>query len=261
VSLAALYVEHHHTGAPGPTVVIVHGSPDRSRNFRRVIDLLEDVPITVYDRRGYGRSLVAGARGGGIGVHADDLLAVLDGTPAVVVGQSAGGATALTAAAKAPELFLAVGAWEPPMTPYEWWPEQLKAQTRAWAEAPDPYELAEDFNRGMLGDERYDALSDDTRAMLRAEGVAFRADMRSQDARYFELDELTTPSVIGCGADDVTSPFPGLHSQTAAMTSSSLLHVPGAMHGAHTQQPESWAQLVRATVALASDPVSHETPR
>ena len=99
---------------PGPPVVLVHGAPDRSKNFAHVVHRLADLNVTVYDRRGYGRSLDAAVRpdgsfAGGFDVHADDLVTILDGTPSIVVGQSAGGAVAMLAATRAPELFLALG--------------------------------------------------------------------------------------------------------------------------------------------------------
>ncbi len=239
--------------------MIVHGSPDSSRNFRHVIALLGDVPITIYDRRGYGQSLAAGAQGGGIPVHVRDLLELLEAlgeTPSVVVGQSAGGATSLTAATLAPERFLAVGAWEPPMTPYDWWPAPVRSQTKEWADDPDPYDLGESFNRGMLGDERYDALAETTKQLLRDEGVAFREDMRSQMELYFEPQRLAVPSIIGCGADERRPPHTGMNQATADVLGSALLYVPDATHAAHILQPATWARLVRATLELASAPLS-----
>ena len=40
-------------------VVLVHGAPDRAKNFRPVMELLSDLPLITYDRRGYGRSVDA----------------------------------------------------------------------------------------------------------------------------------------------------------------------------------------------------------
>ena len=106
---------HHHEADHAP-VVIVHGQPDRSKNFARVLHLLTDLPVTAYDRRGYGKSLNAAPKARGFSDHADDLLEILDGTPSIVVGQSAGGTIAMLAATRAPELFLALGVWEPPLS-------------------------------------------------------------------------------------------------------------------------------------------------
>src|ERR1700730_8331923 len=118
-----LYVHTHHPHAPGPPVVIVHGAPDRSKNFAKVVHLLTDLPVTTYDRRGYGKSLRAQPPSNGFNDQADDLLAILDGRPAVVCGQSAGGSITMMAAPLAPQLFLSIGVWEPPMPWADWWPD------------------------------------------------------------------------------------------------------------------------------------------
>jgi pimeloyl-ACP methyl ester carboxylesterase len=247
-----LHVVRHHLDAPGPPVVIVHGAPDRSKNFAHVIHRLSDLAVTVYDRRGYGKSLAAGAGGGGFDTHADDLVALLGSTPSVVVGQSAGGAIAMTAAARSPELFLAVGAWEPPMTPYDWWPGEMRAQTSAWASAPDARALGESFNRELLGDERFEQLSERTLEMLRSEGKAFRSDMASQDRPYFDPADLTVPTLIGCGTSLGADPrFADVHRLSAERTGSELLVIEGASHSAHIQEPGAWVLLVRATIELA----------
>jgi pimeloyl-ACP methyl ester carboxylesterase len=233
-------------------VIIVHGAPDRSRNFSRVLPLLEDLPVIVYDRRGYGESLEAGNDGEGFEAHVADLLDLVDGRPSIAVGQSAGGAISMIAAARHPELFLAVGAWEPPLTPLEIWPAAMRAQTWGWANAPDADELGESYNRFLLGDERFESLSERTRSLLRAEGRAFRADMASQFDPYFEPHELITPCVIGSGAGP-DSPDPGVYPSCAALLGCELLVIEGAPHGAHTTAPAAWASLVRATVALVPD--------
>lgn len=249
-----IHIVEHHVDQPGPPVIFVHGAPDRSKNFARVIPLLPDLPITVYDRRGYGKSLAAGEDGEGFEAHVADLLDIIDGRPSIAVGQSAGGAISMIAAARQPELFLAVGAWEPPLTPLAAWPESMRSQTWEWATASDADELGESYNRGMLGEERFDSLSERTRALLRSEGRAFRADMRSQFDPYFEPSELVTPCVIGCGAAaDPGSAVPGMYPGCVELLGCELLVIEGAPHGAHTMEPEAWASLVRATVALAEE--------
>ena len=249
-----LHVTRHHHDAPGPPVVLVHGAPDRSKNFARLVHRLSDLPVTVYDRRGYGRSTAAGAQGGGFDVHAADLIDLLDGTPSVVVGQSAGGASVLKAATMAPELFLAIGTWEPPLTPWPWWAESMRVQTQGWAEAPDPEELGERVNRHMLSDAVWERLPDSTKTMLRAEGAAFRADMASQSEEWFSIDDLVIPRVMGWGdwvAED--SDFYGVSERSAKETGSIPLFIKGAIHTAHHQQPELWEILVRTTLSLAAE--------
>ncbi len=237
--------------------MIVHGAPDRSKNFAHVVHRLSDLAVTVYDRRGYGKSLDAGraldgSAIGGFGVHADDLIELLDGTPSVVCGQSAGGAIAMLAATKAPELFAALGAWEPPMVPWDWWAgDEPMERTLSWATAEDAFALGESMNRAILGDERWEQLRDTTKEMLRAEGLAFRTDMRGQLEPYFELDHLKVPFLVGCGTQAHSSEFADAHRRLAERTGGELLVCEGADHYAHTNHPEAWVSFVRATVALA----------
>jgi pimeloyl-ACP methyl ester carboxylesterase len=254
----ALHVVRHHSDREGPPVVLVHGAPDRSKNFAHVVHQLQDLPVTVYDRRGYGKSIEAatapdGATIGGFGVHADDLIDLLDGKPSIVVGQSAGASIALLASTRAPELFLALGAWEPPMVPWTWWMGDLAyKRTKEWADHPEPAALAEEFNRSILGDERWDGLRATTREMLRSEGAAFRADMASQGAPYFELASLSVPIVVGCGTEADEELFrQHPHQRLADRIGAQLFIAEGADHFAHTNYPDAWVELVRRTVALA----------
>lgn len=251
-----LHVVRHHVDAPGLPVVLVHGAPDRHKNFAHVVHQLPDMAITVYDRRGYGRSLDAAWRSdrsfaGGFDVHAADLIELLGDGPAVVCGQSAGGAIAMLAAVRAPDLFAALGVWEPPMVPWEWWAgDEPYRQTMAWAGYDDAEQLGEDFNRAILGDERWNGLRESTKTLLRTEGRAFRADMACQSAPYFDLDALKVPLLVGWG----TGGMPGLggcHQRLAERMGAEQLVGVGADHFAHTNQPGVWAGLVRRTVALA----------
>jgi pimeloyl-ACP methyl ester carboxylesterase len=251
-----LHVVSHHADTLGPPVVLVHGAPDRGKNFAHVVHQLSDLPVTVYDRRGYGRSVEAalGANGelqGGFDVHADDLIALLDGTPSVVVGQSAGGTIAMLAAVRAPELVLALGVWEPPMVPYPWWVgDESMEQTMAWANAADPVQLGEDMNRLILGDDRWDGLRDSTREMLRGEGLAFRADMACQAEPLFDIDLLKVPFVAGYGTD-MRDHLLAANQRLVARTGADEYIGIGADHYAHLSSPDVWAGLVRRTVELA----------
>ncbi len=251
-----LYTVTHHSDAKGPRVVLVHGAPDRSKNFARVIRQLPDLRVVAYDRRGYGRSVDAamdrhGAFRGGFKVHAEDLIALLDGEPSVVVAQSAGGTIAMLAATMAPELFLSLGAWEPPMVPYDWWVgEEAMRRTMAWTGYDDTEVLGEDMNRSMLGDDRWEALKDDTKAMLRAEGAAFRADMVCQAAPLFDVDRLSVPFVAGHGTA-MPEEFVQANRRLTERTNAIPFVGEGVDHYAHVSAPEVWARLVRRTVEAA----------
>lgn len=255
---SGLHVVRHHAEEPGFPVVLVHGAPDRAKNMANVVHRLRDLAVTVYDRRGYGKSVAAGRSEdgsvlGGFDVHADDLIDLLDGRPSVVCGQSAGGALAMLAASRRPELFAALGVWEPPMVPWPWWVgDEAMERTMTWARYDDPYQLGEDVNRGILGDERWNGLRDTTKEMLRAEGVAFRADMACQAEPFFELDHLKVPLLVGCGTVAPEQRYTEAHQRLAQRTGAELFVGDGADHFSHTNHPEVWASFVRATVDLAN---------
>lgn len=229
-------------------MVLVHGAPDRSKNFAPVVAQLEDLPVVVYDRRGYGLSLAPGAKGVGFDVHADDLVAVLDGTPSVVVAHSAGSAIALFTAAREPELFLALGVWEPPMTAWEWSSRELRELSVAYGRSTDPEATVESFNRTVLGDAGWEALRESTRERLRAEGEAFCADMASQDSKFIELDDLRVPGLVGCG--DEWPEGVDINARTADEAGFEFLVIEETGHFAPLTHPEAWARFVRATVEL-----------
>jgi pimeloyl-ACP methyl ester carboxylesterase len=257
MSPSGLHVIRHHPDASGPPVVLVHGAPDRSKNLAHVVHRLGDLPVTVYDRRGYGRSVDAawstdGTFLGGFDIHATDLIELLDGTPSVVVGQSAGGSIAMLAATRAPELFRSLGLWEPPLVAWPFWAgTDGLPETARWAGFTDTRALGEAFHRAMFGDARWDGLRASTKELLRSEGAAFGADMGYQLEQFMDLGQIKPPTVVGRGT---VAPDPAMltsYDLLASHLGAELLVVEGADHFAHTNHPEAWVELVRRTVALA----------
>jgi pimeloyl-ACP methyl ester carboxylesterase len=159
-------------GPPGaPLVVLVHGSMDRSAGLLRLSRRLDgELRVLRYDRRGYGRSR---PHPGPFTMddQVDDLVGLLAGRSAVVVGHSYGGDVALATAARHPGLVRSVVVYEPPLSWYEWWPGTTAGGT-ALATAGDPADAAERFMRRLVGDERWERLPPSTRAARRAEGAA-----------------------------------------------------------------------------------------
>jgi pimeloyl-ACP methyl ester carboxylesterase len=239
-------------GSRGMPVVLVHGAPDRSKNFAGVVKLLADLPLVTYDRRGYGRSLASTPPARGFADHADDLLAILDGRPSVVVAQSVGCNVAMAAAATAPSMIASLGLWEPPTAWCDWWPvPDLRESAADFAASIDPEALGEQFNRQILGDERWNELDEGTKDMLRREGAAFRSDMAAELTAPFEFDEIRCPVVIGCGTATSAGHLEGAH-RLARILGADLFEVAGADHFAPLTNPPAWAQLVRKAVARAT---------
>lgn len=184
--------------------------------------------------------------------HAQDLITILDGRRAVVVAQSVGCNVAMTAAAKAPSLFAALGMWEPPTAWCDWWPvPDLKESVRSFVAASDTELLAEAFNRDILGEARWESLSDRTKEMLRREGAAFHADMASELTAPFDFADITCPVIIGAGTATVSGHLEGAR-RLAKILNADLFEVEDATHFAPLTSPAAWAELVRKAVALAN---------
>jgi pimeloyl-ACP methyl ester carboxylesterase len=103
-------------GAPGePPIVLLHGATFRSEDWENIFPRLATrYRVIAYDARGHGKSGRAASYA--IDALADDLLRVIEtvaGGPAIVIGHSLGGATALVAAAKRPDAIRALVVEEP----------------------------------------------------------------------------------------------------------------------------------------------------
>ena len=247
-----LHVVERGAGAPGPLVVLVHGSLDRCAAFARVVaaEALAGLHTIRYDRRGYGRSVDVGPPAG-LDDHVDDLLAIVDGRPTVLFGHSFGGLVALVAASRATDLVLAVAAYEPPQPWEPWWPGTSAGGAAARAAAPA--DAAEAFLRRMVGDDRWEALPERTRAARRREGAALAAELRSvRDAPAPPLDPalLDLPLVVGRGTRSSDHLRRSAEALARAVPGAELVEVGDADHGAHLTHPAAVARLVRRAVDL-----------
>jgi pimeloyl-ACP methyl ester carboxylesterase len=245
-----LFRAEHDPGGAVATVVLVHGSLDRSSAFVRVQRQLDDLRVLRYDRRGYGRSLGAGPATS-FAQQVDDLAAVIGDRPAVVVGHSLGGVIGLALAQRRPDLVAAVVAYESPMAWAPWWPTAT-AGAIASDPAVDPADAAERFMRRMVGDERWERLPGRTRQQRRAEGPALVAELRSiRDAGRppYVADEVHVPVVAAHGTGSADH-----HRRTAielarAVPAAELVVVPRAGHGVHLTHPGELARLARRALA------------
>jgi pimeloyl-ACP methyl ester carboxylesterase len=234
---------------------------DRHGSFLRMRSALgRDVRVLLYDRRGYGRSVEAGAAP--LDGHAADLLELLDGRPAVVVGHSFGGLVALRATEIASSgLVRALVVWETPLSWLPSWPT-----TSAGAEAigsGDPGQAAETFLRRMIGDETWEAMPDVVKDRRRAEGPALVTELRSARLGQADLDvpppvdlaAVRVPVVVGRGTRAKPHHRAGVDHLVAALTGAptvELIEIDGATHGAHISHPQEFAGLVRRGLELAN---------
>jgi pimeloyl-ACP methyl ester carboxylesterase len=240
-------VEHRGTSAAAaaPTVVLVHGSLDRGATFARVVRRLGDLHVVTYDRRGYNRSrAMPVARS--LEEHVADLVSVAGDGPAVVVGHSYGGDVALGAAIDAPGVIRAVGAYEPPLPWFEWWPHR----TASSIANEDPAAFAEGFFRRVVGDAGWDRLSDQSRADRQADGPALVAeltDLRGRGAP-FDLADLRVPLVLGRGEASIPHHRRAIDALVELVPGSEVVEIPGSAHGAPLSHPDAFAAFVRRVV-------------
>lgn len=250
-------VEHHLPAGAGrlperdgdrPLVVLVHGSLDRGASFSRVVRRLPDLHVVTYDRRGYERS-----RQGGplrtVHEHARDLLTVIDGRPAAVVGHSYGGDVALAAAIACPATVRAVGAYEPPLPWASWWPRRSRPRT-------DPDAFAEAFFRRMAGDAAWERLPERARQARRADGPALAAELGAlrEGGPAFEVEALAVPAVFGRGEHSLDRHRRAPAELAALAPRGELVEIGGAGHGAHLRHADAFADLVRTVVRRGFGP-------
>ena len=258
--VAPLHAVVRGEGSPPPALVLVHGSMDRSAGFARSAGRLQGRHVVRYDRRGYGRSRTAGLPVGVEG-HAEDLLALVAaraGGRAAVVGHSYGGVVALAAAARRPDVVVAVGAFEAPLPWLPWWPSGTAGGTalaRSEEGDRDAGDAADAFLCRMLGEERWLGLPVATRRERRLEGPALVAELASlrTGAAPFDVDALPVPVLAGHGTR--SSPH---HRRAAELLAERAGSIPfvidGAQHGAHLSHPEAFAAFAEAVLGLAPPP-------
>lgn len=197
--MTALWAEE--AGDPShPLVALIHGSMDRSAGMLKLSRRLDDdFRVLRYDRRGYGRSY---PHSGPFAMDAqvDDLVELLAGRKAVLIGHSYGGNVALTTADHQPDLVAGVAVYETPLSWEPWWPGTT-AGSIAVAEAGKPQQSAEHFMRRILGDQRWEALPERSKQARRDEGLAMveeLADLRRN--RPWVAEHITVPVITAFGS-------------------------------------------------------------
>jgi pimeloyl-ACP methyl ester carboxylesterase len=118
-----------------PPIVLLHGATFRSEDWENIFPRLATrYRVIAYDARGHGKSGRASSYA--IGALADDLLRVIDSVaaaPAIVIGHSMGGSTALVAASERPSAFRALVLEDPVVDNWDrdWRAEYYKEVRRA----------------------------------------------------------------------------------------------------------------------------------
>ena len=232
-------------GTGADLVVFVHGALDRGRSFRRVLELLAGECRTLaYDRRGYGDSQLSGAAPVGVPGHVADLVALLDGRRAVVVGHSFGGVTAMGAALRAPHLVRGLVLYE---TSVAWAPGWDDSVMHRVLGSDDPVGASLAL---MLG-ERYAAMPAAERERWREQAETFLAEERSirRGSPPYDVSGIACPVLFGRSGEQVMSPIVEFLQQQVAGIE--VTTVPASGHHGHRTDPEAFADLVRRGLRAA----------
>jgi pimeloyl-ACP methyl ester carboxylesterase len=220
-----------------PLVVMIHGSMDRSAGMLKLSRRLDtDFRVLRYDRRGYGRSF---PHAGPFSMDAQvtDLVELLAGRKAVLVGHSYGGDIALTAADRHADLVAGAAVYEMPLSWEPWWP-RTTAGSLAVAESGEPEAAAERFLRRMLGDQRWEALPERTKDARRGEGLAMIGELSDLGrARPWDPERITVPVVTAFGSLGAPHHHKGMR-HAADLLGCPLVELSGCRHDAPLSHPD-----------------------
>jgi pimeloyl-ACP methyl ester carboxylesterase len=228
----------------GPLVALVHGAMDRSAAMVLLSRRLDtDHRVLRYDRRGYARSRPAGGPFT-IDCHVADLAKLLDGRPAVVFGHSYGGNVALALAERHPRLVRAVAVYEVPLSWLPWWPGSTGRRGAATRGTPE--DAAEQFMRRMVGDEKWAALSESTKAARRAEGAAFVEEIADLGAAPpWHAERIDVPVVAIYGSLAREHHRDGCHYLAELLSDRDAIAIEGARHNGPFTHPDAVAAVIR----------------
>jgi pimeloyl-ACP methyl ester carboxylesterase len=233
-----------------PTIVLVHGSMDRSAGLLRLGRRLDDeFHVVRLDRRGYGRSRPVGPPWT-ISANVDDVeeltsqLGVQLGVTSVrcVIGHSLGGDVALALAERRPDLVEAVVVYETPLSWLDWWPRDSAGA--AAVAAATPADAAEAFMRRLVGDAVWERLPPAKQEERRSEGAAMVAELADL-RRAAPWSSIEVPVLALCGEHGRDHHRRGTAWLGETLADCRVATVPGAGHaGPHTHPSAVAAEIV-----------------
>ena len=238
-----------------PLVVLVHGSMDRAAGLLKLSRRLDDdYRVLRYDRRGYGRSTPHDGPFAMIEQVAA-LVTLLAGRRAVLIGHSYGGNVALAVAAHHPQLVAGVGVFESPLSWQPWWPKDTPG-AKAVMEGEPPERAAESFMRRLIGDSRWDALPERTRATRRVEGKAMVGELADLRAKApWHPEQIVAPVLVGYGDRGASHHREGMTRLASMLPEARLVVLPGCRHDAPTSHPAEFCHvLVEPLLEAAGTP-------
>lgn len=235
------------TGADdGGLIVAVHGAMDRSGSFVRFArELADRYRVLRYDRRGYARSL--GCDGPiSMDRHVGDLLELIAGRPAVVLGHSYGGNVAVAASVRAPNI-VGVVTYENPLPWMPWW----TGSTRQPLPQLAPAMIAENFMRRVVGNRVWEELPETVKQQRRAEGDTLVAELAGIAVEPWNAADVAVPLVAMYGEHAEERHRRGAETMAAIGGRGPAIVVTGAGHNGPVTHPHA----VAASVAELAESV------
>ncbi len=205
VNGVSLYYEEHGVGEP---IVCIHGTSSSAALWGDAVGELARHGRTItYDRRGCFRSERPDPYVTDVHEHADDAAALIDAlgaAPAIVIGRSYGGETAIDLALRYPDHVRALALLEAALMsmsePAARWASALEERVFA-AAAADMSTVAETFLGGVLGAEAWATFPEPARRMFTANGPAIVAELRGGflDVDAARLGSIVHPTLLVAG--------------------------------------------------------------
>jgi pimeloyl-ACP methyl ester carboxylesterase len=233
VNGVSLYYEEHGVGEP---ILCIHGTGSSAAVWADALDRLAQHGRTIaYDRRGCFRSERPDSYVTNVHEHADDaaaLIEALGATPAIVIGRSYGGETAIDLALRYPGHVRALALLEAAVLSMSEeaarWAAGLEEQVLAAAEA-DISTVAETFLCGVLGDEAWERFPDPAKRMFTGNGPAIVAELRGGplEVDAAELGTIVQPTLIVAGKESPSAFAEVTNVMAEAMSSARVEWVEG----------------------------------
>ena len=207
VNGVSLYYEEHGVGEP---ILCIHGTSSSAAVWGDALEQLAKHGRTIaYDRRGCFRSERPEPYVTNVHQHADDaaaLIEALGAAPAIVIGRSYGGETAIDLALRYPDRVRALALLEAAVLSMSdeaaRWAAGLEEQVFAAAEA-DMSTVAETFLCGVLGDEAWEGFPEPAKRMFTGNGPAIVAELRGGflEVGAAELGTIVQPTLLVAGKE------------------------------------------------------------
>ena len=228
-----LYYEEHGSGAP---IVCIHGTSSSAAVWGDAATELASRGRTIlYDRRGCFRSERPEPYTTNVHEHADDAAALIDAlgaAPAIVVGRSYGGETAIDLALRFPDSVRAMVLLEAALLTLSEgasrWAAEIEELVFAAAD-DDVSTVAETFLRRVLGDAAWDGFPEPAKQMFVGNGPAIVAELRGGvlDVDAEQLATIDRPTLLVAGRDSPPAFAEVTHRMAAAMPSAQVAWVAG----------------------------------